>query len=704
MPRYAECAAKDGHITRPDAITDCRCTHHLRDALMSRTPVSSLRLYVYVLSYVFGIMAFFRIIFWIYAGGGMADPLGEDAFRAFYIGLRFDARIAALFTLPIGAALCMPPAIRALRRRAALVTALYSPFFFLLMAVYATDIGFYGYLGSRVNKLLFELLEDFRVAVEMVTQSYPVVWIVLGVLAATALALSGLYRLLRIPACAAPDKKRRALGFAAGFLLFAFCVYGQINASLFPLRWSYAYFTTEEPVIALGLNPVQSLYDTYGASVNSFDLKRTREAYPAMAKFLLVDNPNPETLAFERRFAGARPQGATAPPINVVVIIMESLAYPKTSFAPGPADPTPRLRELAGESMLFHNFFANARTTARAIFSTVTGIPDVNEGSTGSRNPMVVDQRIVFNEFKEYDKYYLIGGNTSWANIRAVLSHNVERLDILEEKDWDSPSADVWGVSDYDLFREAHALLASRPGDKPFIAVIQTASYHKPYTVPETPLFTHESLNEEGLRAYGFYNEHEYNSMRYADFAVGEFMRLAKSAEYYKNTVFFIFGDHGLNETSGTVRGGYKAGHLWPWHVPLIIHAAPELGLVAPGESDMPCGQVDVLPTAAGLAGISYRNYTLGRDIFDDRYAQSRAVYIGGKEGTPVRLVWDGYCYSDNLLGRKELFRLDDAQGIDRATEDPERFTRYDRLARDIDATARYMLFNNRKERKRNTE
>lgn len=671
---------------------------------MSRTPVSPLRLYVYMLAYVFSIMAVFRIIFWIYAGGGMAEPFGQDAFKAFYIGLRFDARIAALFTLPLGVALCMPPVAGALRRRAALVTALYAPFFLLLMVVYAADIGFYGYLNSRVNKLLFEFLEDFRVAVEMVTQSYPVVWITLGVLAVTALALYGLYRLLRIPVCAAPGKKRRALGFAAGFLLFAFCVYGQINASFFPLRWSYAYFTTEEPVIALGLNPVQSLYDTYGASVNSFDLKRTRDAYPDMVKFLLVDNPDPQTLTFDRRFAGARPEGDAAPPVNVVIIIMESLAYPKTSFAPGPADPTPRLRELAGESMLFHNFFANTRTTARAVFTTMTGIPDVNEGSTGSRNPMVVDQRIVFNEFKGYDKYYLIGGNTSWANIRAVLARNVENLHIMEEKDWSSPRADVWGVSDYDLFREAHALLASRPGGKPFIAVIQTASYHKPYTVPETPHFTHESLNEEGLRAYGFYNEHEYNSMRYADFSVGEFMRLAKTADYYKNTVFLIFGDHGLNEPSGTVAGGYKAGHLWPWHVPLIIHAAPELGLVPPGESSMPCGHVDVMPTAAGLAGISYRNSTLGRDIFDERYARSRAVYIGGKEGTPVRLVWDGYCYSDNLLGRRELFRLDDALGADRAAEDPARFTRYERLARDIDATARYMLFNNRKERQRSED
>lgn len=662
---------------------------------MNNTPVSALRLYLYILTYLFGIMAVFRLVFWGYAAGGMAEPLGGDALKAFYIGLRFDARIAALFTLPLGVVLCLPPLARALHRKAALVTALYALPFFLLVVVYATDLGFYGYLGSRVSTLVFELLEDFQVAVEMVTQSYPVAWITIGVLAATALALYGLYRLARVPVRVSPGKKGKALGFAAGFLIFAFCVYGQLNASLFPLRWSYAYFTTEEAVIALGLNPVQSLYDTCGASMDNFDKNRAREAYPAMAQYLLVDAPDEKNLSFERHFA-ARPVDR---PLNVVVVIMESLAYPKTSFAKGPADPTPMLRELAKESLVFHNFFANARTTARAVFSTMTGIPDVNQGSTGSRNPMVVDQRVVANEFKGYDKYYLIGGNTSWANIRAVLGRNVAGLDIREESDWQAPRADVWGVSDYDLFREAHALLAARTDDRPFFAVIQTASYHKPYTVPETPGFTPASLDAEGLRMYGFDNEHEYNSMRYADYAVGEFMRLVRTADYYKNTVFLIFGDHGLNEQSGNVAGGYKAGHLWPWHVPLIVHAAPDLGIVAPGESYVPCGQVDVVPTAAGLAGIAYRNYTLGRDIFDDRYADSRAVYIGGKEGTPVKLVWDGYCYFDNLLGKKGLYRLDDAEERELSGDEPELFRRFDRMAWDIDATARYMLFNNRKER-----
>lgn len=660
---------------------------------MAKGVVSALRLYLSFLFYVFAIMAVFRLVFWCYAAGDMVSPLGHDAFKAFYIGLRFDARIAALFTLPVGLALCVPRLAGALRRKAGLLAALYTPFFFLLMVVYAVDIGFYSYLGSRIDSLLFDLLEDFQVAVEMTIQSYPVVLIIIGELAATALAVYGFRYLLRREVRPCSGRPAYWGGFAAGFVVFAFCVYGQLNASLFPLRWSYAHFTTEDPIIALGLNPVQSLYDTRMASLNGFDRQQARESYDNISSFLRVDAPNRQTLSFERSFT-ARRQGR---PLNVVIVIMESLSYSKTSFSPGPDDPTPMLKSLGKESLVFSNFFANARTTARAIFTTITGIPDVNRGSTASRNPTVVDQRVIANEFKDYDKYYMIGGNTAWANIRAVLARNIEGLDIHEENDWESPKVDVWGVSDYDLLREAHDLFATRQSDKPFFAIIQTASYHRPYTVPATPGFEHERLSAEAARVYGFESEKDYNSMRYADFSIGEFMRWAKKSDYYQDTVFFIFGDHGLNESGENVRGGYKAGHLWPWHVPLIIHAAPELKLFEPGESSMPCGQVDIMPTAASMAGIAYHNYTLGRDIFDQRYADSRAVYIGDKKDAPMRLVWDGYCYFDNMLGRQGLYRLDDAEATDYAAKEPERLGRYRRLARDIDATARYMLFNNRK-------
>lgn len=671
---------------------------------MYNKTISALRLFFYLFFFVLAVLLLFRVAFWIFAASDMPDPLAHDAFKAFYIGFRFDARLAALFILPLSIAICIPKVAEKLHKAARPIAICYTLFFFILFVIYSADFGFYAYLKTRISTLAFELLQDFGEAVGMVRQSYPVPLISLGIISGTILCGWLFYRLLRIPVLVSPRWSRRVPGFFCGLIFFALAVYGQVNASLFPLRWSNAFFTTEEAFIALGLNPVQSLYDTYGSDSGGFSLAKARQAYPFMSKYLLVDQPDENTLNYRREFKAKSGRNPAQPPPNVIIIIMESLAYPKTSFAPGKGNPTPHLKELAKESLLFKHFFANARTTARGVFSTITGIPDVNSNSTASRNPLVVDQRVVGNEFTGYDKYYLIGGNTAWANIRAVLGQNISGLKILEEGYWKAPSVDVWGVSDYDLFQEANALFAARDPAKPFLAVIQTSSFHKPYTIPETPGLVIPPISESDLLNYGFESEEEYHSMYYADFAVGEFIRTAKANNYYKNTIFFIFGDHGLNDKVNNMPGGYIAARLAPWHVPMLIHAAPELGLITPGESLTPAGQVDIFPTAAGLAGIAYKDWGLGRDLFDKRYDGSRAVYIGGKSTEPIHLVMGDYCYLDNRLNEHKLYRITDDAAMDLSGAEPELFQKLQNMAEDMDATIRYMLFNNRKSAQRQAE
>ena len=659
---------------------------------MKRISISSVAMYLIFLLYFFLILLLFRVAFWFFISEDLPALFGNDTFKAFYIGCRFDARIAALATLPLGMVLCVPGLAVRLHAVRRWVTFFYGIVFFILISIYAVDFGFYAYLGNRVSRLVFELLLDFRVAVEMVVQSYPVGLIALGIIAGTALCTAGFYGIASIRVRAGSGPGRRIAGFLCGFIIFALAVYGQLDASFYPLRWSSAFFTTNEAVTALGLNPIQSLYDTYGERPSSFSAERAREAYARMADFLQVDNPDMENLNYLRRVKARAEQ-----PLNVVVIILESLAYPKTSFAPGTGDPTPHIRSLAEESLFFRHFFANARTTARAVFTTITGVPDVTQGSTGSRNPLVTDQQVVANEFKGYKKYYMMGGSTGWANIHAVLAQNIEGLVILEEGYWKSPRVDVWGVSDHALLQEAHQVLEGQDPQTPFLAVIQTASFHKPYTVPDTPGFSKEELSETDLKYYGYVDQDEYNSMRYMDFAVGEFMRLAKNSDYYRNTVFLIFGDHGLNDPIINMPVTYEAMNLGPWHVPLLIHASPELRLFAPGVSNKLCSQIDIFPTAAGLAGIAYDNRTLGRDIFDPRFDESRAVFIGGKQDAPIRLLMDDFCFYSNSGGLRTLSRYESDYLFDHTPLDPGLFRKMQQVADDIEVTARYMLFNNKK-------
>ena len=333
----------------------------------------------------------------------------------------------------------------------------------------------------------------------------------------------------------------------------------------------------DKNISILALNPIQNLFDTVNAARGTRpDIEATRESYPRVAAWLRVPNPDPQKLDFMRTVPGT-PAERQEKPLNVVVIIMESMTWPRTSFSPNltgiPEDTTPNLMALSKDSLYYPLFFAPTRTTARAIFTTMTGIPDVNRsGGTSSRNQALVDQALMMNEFKGYSKYYMIGGSASWANIRGFLSHNIEGLHLLEEGSWKAPNTDVWGLSDLDLFREAAAALTKSP--KPFVAVIQTAGFHRPYTIPEDNAgFQIKQPSEAILKNYGFTGADEYNSLRFSDHSLGEFFKIARQQPWFDNTVFAIFGDHGLNDTSLNMSPGYLACRLQSNHTPMLIYA-----------------------------------------------------------------------------------------------------------------------------------
>ncbi len=55
---------------------------------------------------------------------------------------------------------------------------------------------------------------------------------------------------------------------------------------------------------------------------------------------------------------------------------------------------------------------------------------------TASRNPAAVDQHTIINNFTGYEKFYFLGGSTSWANIRGVLTNNIDNLHLYEQDDY----------------------------------------------------------------------------------------------------------------------------------------------------------------------------------------------------------------------------------------------------------------------------
>ncbi len=626
----------------------------------------------------------------------------KETLTAGYIGLKFDARLAVFLTIPLAITLFLPWSESRPKGVRVALDVLYGLILFLVGLVYVIDVGYFFYHHQRVDATLFEFLGDADISFDMVVQSYPVVWIALGLGLFVAAALHGVDRLLRrhfrlvhnermraesLWRLDGTDWKSRAVWGPALLVMLFVAGYGQISSNFFPLRWSNAYFTVNRDLVLLGLNPVQNLYDTArNMRVVRPDEAAVRAAYDDMAAWLRVDNPDRDKLEFWRTVPAKAPEQ----PWNIVVIVMESLSWPMTSMAPGDDDPTPNVQRLASQGLYFSNFYAPARTTARAIFTTMTGIPDVNrEGGTTSRNPVLVNQHVPLSDFKGYEKRYMIGGSASWANIRGVLTHNVPGLRLMEESDWKAPNVDVWGISDLSLFRESITELNRI--SQPFAAVIQTAGFHRPYTIPDDNAgFTPQSPSAETLNNYGFSGAEEYNSLRFSDHALGEFFRLAEKEPWFSHTIFAIMGDHGLYNPSQNVSASYLACRLQGSHVPLILYAP---GLIQPGERTFPCGQPDLFPTLASLAGIPLRHHGLGRSLMDPSVAQDARQFIVGDSELFRKLVEDGYCYLREAT--EGLYRLDDLSGTNLITVEPVRAARMRREAEAAYHVSKYLLFNN---------
>lgn len=625
--------------------------------------------------------------------------------QALYIGLKFDARYAVFLSLPVAFWLLIP----ALEQRLAVARSrvrtwlcvVEGVMFGLALIVVMLDFGFFFYLRQRLDFTAFQFLEDPLISAAMVWESYPVVAIVAAFALAVALYIFGLSHLLRAHTVKFFPSLRCRIGLTLTALLILFVMgYGQISSNLFPLRWSNAYFSADNNITLLALHPMQNLYDTrrYGKAIPP-DREATLQAWPRMAKWLGIA-PEQAELDFTRHIKPKPSTHSTHP--NVVIILMESLAWPRTSFAPPmpggqKLDATPFLKELASRSLYYSHFYAPTRTTARAIFTTLSGVPDVNHsGGTTSRNPKLADQSTLFNEFRGYEKYYMIGGSASWANIRGVLQHNVEGLQLLEETAWQSPNVDVWGISDLALLKEAVGVLSASPS--PFIAFVQTAGFHRPYTIPnDNEAFPSvPDPSAEALRHYGFESAEEFQSLRFSDWALRRFFDRASQEPWFNNTVFAIFGDHGLTQPSTNASPGYLAAGLQAWHTPLLLYSPG--GRIAPGVVNSPHTQLDVFPTLAALAGLDFFTNTLGRDMLDESNAPllraDDAAFISADDSNRF-LVKGDYVYA---YGQDALYSLTSPVLENLRDTLPDIHAAMRREVTDFYETARYLLHNNGKD------
>ena len=647
-----------------------------------------LLLFIYCFSY--------RVIFYSFFAQ-LETVSSKEVQKAFWLGIRFDIKLAIIAFFPLVIIVLIVNNDFFKRAFFKILANLYLIFIYLTLTIfYIFDFGYYDYLSIRLDASSLRFLSNFKISSQVLIESYPIYKGFFGVLILCFL----IYKLSKFIYTSFSiekkniSKKLKAAYFIGTVLLLSYGIYNSITH--YPLRWSQAFFSKKNSVNQFALNPILYFFDSFAYRSEGVDMQKLKTYYPAIADYL---NLQKDSLSFERKFIS---NSTFKKKPNVVIVMMESVGVKPMSYYGNSIKSTPIMDSIIEKSLSFPNFYVHKSGTAASVFSSVTGLPDIENIRTASRNPLIQDQRIIFDQFKGYEKLYFLGGSANWANIRSVFQSNIKGLKIFEEGSYKTEKrADVWGIDDFELFKESSKEFEKLSNkNKPFVAYIQTASNHMPYTVPDKkesyrPLNENE-IEKNLLEKSGFKSVAQLNALRYLDFNIGKFLERAKKAGYYRNTIFAFFGDH--NTAMKRTKNYSKEYDLniQLQHVPFFIHAP---NFVTPEIIHKNGKLIDVFPTIASLANLDHTNYTLGNNLLDSIPKKPVSfVYLKINGEPAIGLIQDSLYYSKSTVSKKtNLYNLKTKDLKDIKEDNALIANKMDSLLNAFYHSTKYLYFNNKK-------
>lgn len=646
---------------------------------------------------LFTLFAMFRLTFILLF---ITNKTGNynDLFYALWIGLRFDMRLACFILIPIVIAFLIPiynPLNQSFFRLLAKIYLKMS--ILIIILLYGFDLGNYSYLDQRIDISSLKLLENPLIAFGMAWESYPMVIILFILVIVVYFVWRNIDKTFTILTNRPKvfNFSQSIIGSTISGFIFIFAIWGTFRQ--YRLLWSDAHFSNDPFIVASAINPILYLNETRSFALEEFNEEKTRLNYDLMVKELNINIPNSKNLSFTRSISKRHIKDQP----NIVVIFLESVGYNRMSRSGNPLNPTPNLDELSKNSIFFDRFYIPMVGTARSVFGLITGIHDVASVETASSNPRIVDQYSSINALDNYEKYYIMGGSASWRNVRSLLKNNIPDINIIEQDQIDYPRLDVWGISDNNLFKVAQETFENSNSSNPFFAIIQTATNHRPYSLPDdVDGFNIINVDKSILSGAGFDSQKQYNAMRMLDHTVGEFITFAKSSSYFDNTVFLFFGDHGTSDPRALhmPKSDFDL-KLRSYQVPFFIYS-PKIIKGGSIRSDV-SQLVDILPTINGLAGNDYENRTMGRDLLNDNIPIDPLALIINKKMANQHIAVIGrnhYLSMSNDGTQIQLHELwSDEPLVDVKDIYPEITNRYSARLEGIYETAKYMLYHNQK-------
>lgn len=556
------------------------------------------------LAWVFGflllVLTLSRLVLMAWYWGRVAPT---DGFLFIFLqGLRFDI---VLMGMLLGPALVAAPWLSGRKHGGSLLRYYLVAVTLLVVFVELGTIPFIDQYDTRPNYFYVEYLKHPREVFATLMASYGVMLVAVAVMATLSAWL--VWWLSR--SMVQPANRGRALHAFFMLPVILALVLMMVRSTLDhrPVNPSTVAFSTDSMVNQLPLNsPYSLLYAIY---------EQHRDAKGGAANYGKM--PDEEVLSIVTETAGVSAlvglnsdaptmhfQQATYErqrPLNLVIIMEESLGAEFVG-ALGGKDLTPNLDKMAEDGMWFEQLYATGTRSVRGIEAVISAFPPTSRRSVVKLAETQENFFTIAGFLKNegYETSFIYGGEAHFDNMRRFFLNNGFQT-ITDESDYEAPEfMGSWGVSDEDLFVKANEVFRSK-GNQPFFSLVFSSSHHEPFDIPVGKVAVRPG--PDGPRD---------TAVAYADYALGRFFDMARSAGYYENTVFLVVADH-----SSRVYGDQLIP-IERFHIPGVILGAD----IEPRRITGITSQIDLLPTLLSLIGVSGQHPVIGHDLTTAKYSQ----------------------------------------------------------------------------------
>ncbi len=560
--------------------------------------------------------------------------------RALAAGFRQDMTAALWLTLPLVLFLSVLPErwwrTRAQRRIQAGGMALWV---FVLLLVALSELFFFEEFTGRFNFVAVDYLIYPTEIMVNIWESFPTGWILFGLGILTVVVV----RMLRPTVQRALDgasSGRQRLGTLAGYTAL-------LAACTFTTSARTAQVSQDRVLNEVASNGWYTLWSAFLGQDAPYEGWYATRAAPVLFTRLhsLLAEPATDSSSFVAGSTLRLVRASDTPrALNVVVVLEESfgsefvdiLRHRDTVI-------TPNYDSLAAGGILFTRAYSTGNRTIRALEATTASLPPLPGISIVKRErsqdlftlPGVLRSR-------GYSTAFVYGGRAMFDGMGSYMRANGME-NVVEQKDFpDTSFTTAWGVSDEAIFDRALVEMDSlHSTGKPFYTLVLTVSNHRPYLYPTGRI----AADPEARR--------REQAVEYADYALGRFIRQARSHAFFDNTLFVLMGDHGAR-----VYGAAEIP-LPSYQVPIILYA-PSI-LPAGQRVNTLASSMDIPATILGLLEMDYESKMFGRDLLSIPSTDGRALMTHNNSIALMRDTPDGMLMA--VLGLQEsttVYRVDE--------------------------------------------